>query len=162
MLTEDPALAAYFEACLAEHNAPKSIANWIMNVVLGLVNERKIEIGAFEVGPERLAGLVRLVDEGKITAQVGRDVLGKMIETGKDAADASSRRRAPSRSATRPPWAPSSTQVLAQNPQPVQDYLAGKQAALGALVGQVMRATRGKADPKLAGSLLRSKLDAMR
>ncbi len=52
--------------------------------------------------------------------------------------------------------------VIADNPQPVQDYLGGKQAAIGALVGQVMRATRGKADPKLANALLRRKLDALR
>ena len=161
VLTDDAAVADYFEACLAQHNAPKSVANWIMNVVLGLVNERKIAIGAFEVGPERLAALVRLVDDGKITAQVGRQVLGKMIETGKDAAAIVKAEGAEQISDAEALGA-IIDQVIAQNMQPVQDYLDGKQAALGALVGQVMRATRGKADPKVAGALLRRRLDAMR
>ncbi len=131
-----------------------------MNVALGQLNERGIEIGDYEVEPARLAGLVQLADGGKMTAQVAREVLGKMIETGKDAA-AIVKEEGAEQISDEDALAPVVDEVLAANAKMAQDYLGGKQAAVGALVGQVMKATRGKADPKLAGALLRRKLDAM-
>jgi len=160
VLTDDAALADYFEECLRSHNAPKSVANWLMNVVLGQLNERGLGIDQYEIDPGRLAELVKLMDQGKITTQVGRDVMARMIETGKDAATIVKEEGAEQIS-DEDALGPIIEQVIAENPKPVQDYLGGKKAAAGALIGQIMRATRGKADPKLANAMLRRKLDAM-
>ena len=161
VLTDERAVADYFEACLTEHNAPKSVANWVMNDVAAILNERRIGIAEFEVPPPRLAELVRLADEGKLTAQAARKILGKMIETGK-AAPTLVMEMGVETIGEAGDLAPIIEQAIASAPKAVEDYLKGKQKAMGALVGQVMRLTRGKADPKLTQQLLREKLDAMR
>jgi aspartyl-tRNA(Asn)/glutamyl-tRNA(Gln) amidotransferase subunit B len=161
VLTDLRETADYFEACANAHDQPKSIANWIMNTVLADLNERKIGIAEFEVEPARLAELVRMVDEGKVGANVGRDVLRKMAETGDDAASIVGAEGLEQISDEGELDAVVN-QVIAENEKTVQDYLGGKKKAIGALVGQVMRATRGQADPQLANRLLREKLDALR
>ncbi len=161
VLTDQQEVADYFEACLEAHDAPKSIANWIMNEVLRVVNERQIPIGEFEVPPQRLAELVRLTDEGKINANVARDIMAKMIETGKDApvlVEEAGVEQISDQAALEPVI----DQVIDENPGAVRDYLGGKKQAIGPLVGQVMRLTRGKADPKLANRMLRARLDEMK
>ncbi|MFO7957343.1 MAG: Asp-tRNA(Asn)/Glu-tRNA(Gln) amidotransferase subunit GatB [Candidatus Brocadiia bacterium] len=161
VLTDSKELADYFEGCLQDHDAPESIANWLLNVVLGEVNERGIGIREFEVGPEGLAELVRLMDEGTINQQAARDVMAKMVETGKGAGELVEELGL-EQIGEESDLEPLIEQVIEENPGPVEDYLGGKQAAVGPLVGQVMRLSRGKADPKLANRMLREKLDAMK
>lgn len=168
VLTEQREVVDYFEACVHAYGAPpaeerriaKAIANWIMNEVLRVVNERQIPIGEFEVPPKRLAELVRLTNEGTINANVARDIMAKMIETGKDApalVEETGVEQISDQSALEPVIA----QVIEENPKTVQDYLGGRKQAVGPLVGQVMRLTRGKADPKLANRMLRARIDEM-
>jgi len=161
VLTDERTVADYFEACLAAHSAPKSVANWLMNDVAAILNERKISITEFEVAPARLAGLIRLADEGKLTAQAARGILVKMIETGKDAPTLV-REMGVETIGEAEDLGPIIEQAIALASKAAQDYVKGKEEAMGALVGQVMRLTRGKADPKLTQQLLREKLDAMR
>jgi aspartyl-tRNA(Asn)/glutamyl-tRNA(Gln) amidotransferase subunit B len=160
VLTDDRELADYFEACLEERASPKAVANWLMNEVLRELGERKIGIGEFGLEAGALAELVRLMDEGRINAAVARDVMAKMIETGKGAA-ALVEEEGVEQISDESALGPVVEQVIADNPDAVQDYVAGKKQAVGPLVGQVMRATGGKADPKLANRMLREKLDAM-
>ncbi len=161
VLTDSKELADYFEGCLQHHEAPESIANWLLNVVLGQINQRDISIREFELGPERLAELVRLMDEGAINQQAARDVMEKMVKTGKTAG-ALVKELGLEQIGDESDLAPLIEQVIEENPGPVKDYLGGKQAAVGPLVGQVMRLSRGKADPKLANRMLREKLEAMK
>ena len=160
VLTDDRAIADYFEACLTAHNAPKSVANWIMNDVLRDVNGRGISIADFEVPPARLAELARLTDEGRINTNAARSILGKMVKTGKDAA-AVVMEEGLEQVSDESALAPVIEQVIRDNPRAVQDYLGGKKQALGPLVGEVMRQTRGKSNPKLVSEMLRRKLDSM-
>jgi aspartyl-tRNA(Asn)/glutamyl-tRNA(Gln) amidotransferase subunit B len=160
VLTDSREVADYFEAAVQEHDAPKSLANWIMNTVLAAINERGVAIDEFEVGPAELAALVKLQDADTINAQAARDVLEQMLQTGKSAPELV-KELGLEQISDSGELGPVVEQVIEGNPQPVQDYLAGKKAAVGALVGQVMRATRGKADPKLVNQMLREKLDAM-
>ena len=160
LLTDERAVADYFESCLKVYDSPKSTANWILNDVMRQCNERKITIEDFEIAPERLAGLLRQTDEGKINANVARQIMSKMIETGKDAATLVAEEGVEQISDTGE-LEPIVRQVVEGNPQPVADYLAGRKQAVGALVGQVMRKTKGKADPKLVNQMLRKLLDGM-
>ena len=160
VLTDDRAMANYFEAALEHHDAPKSIANWIMNDILAILNERKIGIEEFEVGPEQLAELIRLEDEEKVTAQGAREVLPQMIETGKDAENLVQELGLEAISGA-DELDPVVEQAMEEASQAVEDYLGGKKQAIGALVGQVMRLSQGQADPKKARALLEEKLADM-
>jgi len=164
VLTGERAVADYFEACLRTHaagpSAAKSVANWVMNHVMRECNERKMSIEEFEVPPARLAELIEMTDQGKINANVARDILLKMVRTGKDAPTLVREEGAEQISDTAE-LEPVIEQVIRENPKAVEDYLKGKKKAAGPLVGQVMRLTKGKADPKLASQLLRQKLDAL-
>ncbi|MHC4480241.1 MAG: Asp-tRNA(Asn)/Glu-tRNA(Gln) amidotransferase subunit GatB [Planctomycetota bacterium] len=163
VLTNQREVADYFEACLVAGVAPKSAANWIMNEVLGQLNERSIPISEFEVPPERLAELVRLLDDGKITAQAARQVMGRLLQLDTSGTTAVQvvQKLDLGQISDESALAAVIDQVIEENSQAVQDYLGGRTQALGALVGQVMRATRGKADPKLANRMLRERLDAL-
>jgi len=164
VLTSNRDVADYFETCLRAHPggaaAGKSVANWVMNDVLRECNERKIDIGTFEVSPQRLAELIQMTDEGKINANVARQILTKMVQTGKDAAVLVEEEGAQTISDASE-LEHLVEEVIRQNPKPVADYLAGKKKAIGALVGALMRATKGKADPALANQLLRQKLEGL-
>jgi len=160
VLTDERAVADYFEACLAVHDVPKSVANWIMNDVLAILNQQGITIAEFPVAAERLAELIRLADEGKVTSQAARQVLAGMIETGKDAL-ALVTELGVETIADEDELAPVVDEILAASEKAVRDYLKGKKQALGALVGQVMRRTRGKADAKLVQELLKQRLDSL-
>ncbi len=160
VLTDQREVADYYEACLAFHDAPTSTANWILNEVLREVNERSITMDEFEIPPERMAGLVELLDDGKINANVARDIMEKMVRTGKEAA-ALVEEEGVEQISDESALAPVIEQVIDDNPKMVQDYMGGKKQAVGPLVGQVMRATQGKADPRLANQLLRARLDEM-
>ncbi len=158
VLTNDRALANYFEAALDRHNAPTSIANWIMNDILAILNERNISIEEFELAPEQLAELVALEDEDTITAQAARDVLPEMIETGKDASTLVEEMGLEAISGE-DELAPVVEQAMEEAPDAVEDYRAGQKKAIGALIGQVMRLSQGQADPQKARALLEEKLN---
>jgi len=160
VLTDDRALSDYFESCVAAYGSPRSIANWIMNEVLAILNERRIGAREFEVSPERLAELVRLADERKVTAHSARELLGKMIETGKDAATLIKETGAATITEAQD-LEPLVDKAMAEAPKAVEDYLKGRKKAIGALLGQVMRLSRGQADPNAARRILQAKLDAM-
>jgi aspartyl-tRNA(Asn)/glutamyl-tRNA(Gln) amidotransferase subunit B len=161
VLTDSKDAADYYEACVAECEAPEAAANWIMNEVLRVVKEQDVSLSEFQIPPARLGGLVRLLEEGKINASVARDIMDKMMETGKDAATLVEEEGA-EQIGEESELEPVVEQVIEENPGPVQDYLQGKKQAVGPLVGQVMRQTQGKADPKLAREMLCQKLDEMR
>ena len=161
VLTDERAMADYFEACLAVHNAPKSVANWLMNDINAILNERGTAVADFEVTPARLAELVRLADEGRVTGQAAREVLARMIETGTDAPGLV-KEMGVEAIGEASELEGIVDEAIAAGEKAVQDYMKGKNAAMGAIMGQVMRLTRGKADPKVVRRILREKLEAMR
>jgi aspartyl-tRNA(Asn)/glutamyl-tRNA(Gln) amidotransferase subunit B len=164
VLTNQRAVADYYESAVRAHpdgtSAAKNVANWVMNDILRECNDRKVGVNDLGVPAQDLAELVKMTDDGKINANVASEILTKMIETGKDAATLVEEEGAEQISDTSE-LDPVIAQVIDENPQPVEDYLNGKKQAVGALVGQVMRITQGKADPKLANKMLREKLDGM-
>jgi aspartyl-tRNA(Asn)/glutamyl-tRNA(Gln) amidotransferase subunit B len=160
VLTGSRELADYFEEAVRSYDNPKSIANWIMNNILAVLNERSISISEFEVTPANLGELVGMIDDGKVTAQAARDVLEEMIETGKDAGTLVKEMGAEAISAS-DELEPIIEEAMKEAADAVQDYLGGRKKAIGAIVGQVMRLTKGQADPKKARELLEEKLEEM-
>ena len=165
-LTEDKALADYFEETLAikPDKAPsqaKNVANWMLGDLSRLMNLSGQEIGDIRVTPSHLSDLVGLIDSGTLSITMAKTVLeeafgsgdppGKIVEARGYAqiSDASVVDTAVS-------------QAIGDNPKAVEDYLGGKESAAGFLVGQVMRLTRGQAKPDLVQQLVKEKLETAR
>jgi aspartyl-tRNA(Asn)/glutamyl-tRNA(Gln) amidotransferase subunit B len=158
VLTQSPALADYFEAAVREFPRPKAVANWIMSELLRVVpadDERALR--ETRVSPGRLAGLLRLVEDGTISGKLAKDVFERMLASGEDAATIVAREGL---TQVADPAALERVvdEVIAANPRPVEDFRRGKTAAAQALVGLVMKATRGRANPALVNRLLEQKL----
>ncbi len=160
VLTDQRELADYYEDVLAAYDSPKSVANWIMNDIMAALNERKIDITGFGVSPAALGELIEMTDNGRITARAARDVLAEMIKTGK-APDALVQEMGVEAISDSGDLAPIIRQAISEAPEAVEDYRGGKKQAIGAIVGQVMRLSRGQADAKKARELLQQELDEM-
>lgn len=160
-LVADRRTAEYFEAALAASSAgngrAKALANWIINDVNAVLNARGIELDAFPVRPADLNELLDLVDAGAISVTIAREVFGRMVETGRSATaivDEQGLRQISDDAVV----LRAIDEAMAANPKAVDDYRAGKVAALDFLFGKVMKATRGKANPQLTRRLLSEKL----
>ena len=157
-LTASKAVADYYEAALAIHDNPKGLANWVLGEVLrwlGEDTERTLE--DYPVSTADLAGLVKLIDDDTISGKIAKQVYAAMME-GEGAPGKVVKERGLVQITDTSAIEPVIEKVIADNPKSVEDLKAGKDRAMGALVGQVMRATQGKANPKLVNELIRSKL----
>ena len=161
VLTEDRSVAEWFEAALSGGTEPKAVANWIVNNLFALMNESQQEITSIRVTPEGLVSLLQLVEEETISHNTAKDVLAEMFETGK-APHAIVIERGLAQISDEHALATIIDQVLESNSQQVQTYLDGKEQLLGWFVGQVMRETRGKANPQLVNELVAALLERRR
>jgi aspartyl-tRNA(Asn)/glutamyl-tRNA(Gln) amidotransferase subunit B len=158
VLTQSRALAEYFEAAVREFPWPKIVSNWVMSELLRrLPADDERAIRSSPVTPAHLAGLLALIEDGTISGKIAKDVFEEMIRSGEDAT-AIVRREGLTQVADETALGAVIDQVLAQSPKAVLDYKRGKTAAAKALVGQVMKATAGKANPGIVNRLLEEKL----
>ncbi len=157
LLTDERSLADYFEAAARAHGDGKKIANWVMTELLRELHRLGVEPGHSPVAPEALAELVRLVDDGTINGKIAKDVFQTMIETGDRAPDIVARDGLTQLSDASA-IAAAARAVLDKNPKQVEQYRSGKTNVLGFFVGQVMKATQGKANPQAVNDTLRKLL----
>jgi aspartyl-tRNA(Asn)/glutamyl-tRNA(Gln) amidotransferase subunit B len=158
LLAQGRGLADYFEAAAREYPKPKIVANWVLNELLReLPGDDDRAVAACPVPPRNLVGLLRLIDDGTISGRIAKDVFEKMYRSG-EGAEAIVGREGLTQVADADALGAAVDQVLAAHPKVVEDYKGGKKAALGFLVGQVMKATGGRANPALVNSLLEEKL----
>jgi aspartyl-tRNA(Asn)/glutamyl-tRNA(Gln) amidotransferase subunit B len=161
VLANDRAVAGYYEDCVAAGQkagvGPKSVANWVTGELFRLMKLSAAEIETVKITPGDLAALIAMVEQGAITGSVGKEVFGVMFETGRPPAEIVEKKGLKQISDA-DKLAAIVDEVIAANPDPVAQYRGGKATVVGFLVGQVMRATRGKANPQLAEQLLRDKL----
>ncbi len=158
-LTQSADLAAYFEATAVASGNPKAASNWVMGEVRRVINERGIVATDMPVLPAALAQLIGLVDSGTISSSTAKGVFATMLDTGR-AARAIVETEGLAQIGDEAALQAIVTEVLVAQPDAVAQYRGGKQATLGFLVGQVMKASRGKANPQLVNQLLRAALDA--
>ncbi len=154
ILTSDRALSDYYEEAVAAYaGEPKTVANWMMNELLRLLNDRGLRVSELRLRPENLAEIISLVETGKINAATGKSLVPKVEDTG----------IAPGQIVEKEGLGLVSDigaleaaveAVLKANPKEVSEYQAGKEALIGFFVGQVMRGMGGKADPKAVRELL--------
>lgn len=153
----DKALSHYYEALIACGTNPKTGANWILGNMLKLLNEKELEADQIPVPPEALYKLTDIIAEGKISITAGQEVFREMFYTGRNAEEIVKEKGLSQISDTADLERIIDT-VLSGNPQSVSDYAAGKTQAAGFLMGQIMKASRGKANPQVARELLDKKL----
>jgi len=166
LLTSSKAMADYFEDCLKtkeysklpQGKGAKEVSNWLLGEFSRLLNATNTEISDSSVSPEQLCQLLDLIQEGSISGPSAKIVFEEMFKTGKSANDIITQRGLSQISDTGA-IEKEVVAVINSNTQAVADYKAGKAPALTFLVGQVMRATRGRANPKLVNKLLKKKLE---
>jgi aspartyl-tRNA(Asn)/glutamyl-tRNA(Gln) amidotransferase subunit B len=158
VLTQDAQVAAYFEATAAAAGNAKAASNWIMGELMRKANEAGVLVTDLPMTPSGLAGLIRLVDAGTITSPVAKVVFERMLASGRTA-DAIVADEGLASMDDEAAIVTAIGQVLEANADAVAQYRAGKQQTFGFLVGQVMKATRGKANPGRVNALMRSLLD---
>jgi aspartyl-tRNA(Asn)/glutamyl-tRNA(Gln) amidotransferase subunit B len=163
VLTMRRDVADYYEAAVRHHRNPKALSNWVMGDVLRLIKERKLDnalvIHDWPVGPERLAAMVELIDSGEISGKIAKAVFEEMVNTGKTPVQIVDEQGLKQISDEGPIVA-AVDQVIAAHPDKVAEYRNGKDKLFGFFVGQVMKATQGKANPQKLNELLRAKLRA--
>lgn len=156
-LTSDRALGDYYERAARASANPRGASNWIRSELLRELEVAGRGVEESPVAPEELGALVRLVDEGKISGKQGKEVLIEMFASGKPAAAVVAERGLTQVSDTGE-IEQIIDGVLAANPQQLASYRAGKETLFGFFVGQVMKASKGKANPKVVNELLQKKL----
>jgi aspartyl-tRNA(Asn)/glutamyl-tRNA(Gln) amidotransferase subunit B len=157
VLTSSKALANYYEACVQQYPKPKVVSNWIMVELLRALNRDGMEVEQSRVGPDQLAALLKLTDDGTISGTMAKTVFEAMYETGNPATaivEDKGLRQISDESAL----SATIDTVLTDHPQEVADYRAGRDKLLGFFMGQVMKVTQGKANPQTVNKLLREAL----
>jgi len=159
VLTSDRALADYFEEAVAgaKPEIVRQTANWIVTGTSAKLNERGIDISRSPVAPGQLRGLMERIADGTLSAKMAKEVDDAMW-AGEGAADDIIARRGLRQMSDAGALEKIADQVLAKNAKQVEDYRAGKEKAFNALVGQVMKATQGKANPAEVNRILKAKL----
>lgn len=160
VITASKALADFYDGVRAHYDDAKKISNWIMVELLAKVNAEGMELEAVKIQPEQMAALLKLVDSGDISGKIAKKVFAEMFATGKDPADVIKEQglvQISDEGALKEMVA----QVVEANPKSVEDYKAGKTKAMGFLVGQIMKQSRGQANPAVINKLLAEKLDSM-
>ncbi|MCH6579957.1 MAG: Asp-tRNA(Asn)/Glu-tRNA(Gln) amidotransferase subunit GatB, partial [Nitrospinae bacterium] len=159
VLTRSKALADYFESCVKLFDQPKTLSNWIMGDLLRELKNNDQDIEDCPVTPERLTDLLKLIDDGTISGKMAKTVFEEMVASGKPPAEIVKARgltQITDESALRAMV----EEVIAANPAQVADYKGGKDKLMSFFVGQVMKASKGQANPALVNRYLKDKLSS--
>lgn len=156
-LTNDKARADYFESMVAAGADPKEAANWLMGDFAKKLSQSGLEMAAAPVTAAALADLLGLIGKGTISGKIAKQVFSDMWETGKDAETIVKEKGLVQISDTGA-LEELADRIIAANPQSVADFKAGKKKAVGFLMGQIMKETKGKANPQVVNGILTKKL----
>lgn len=157
VLTSTKEMADFFEAALALYPNAKTVSNWVMGDLSRLLNANNMDISECRVKPQQLAQMLQLVEKGTISGKIAKTVFEEMFASGKES-EQIVKEKGLVQISDEGAIAAIVEEVIAKNPKSVEDYRAGKEKAVGFLVGQVMKATKGKANPELVNKLLKEKL----
>ena len=157
VISSERPLAEYFEAVVTFHNNPKLCANWVMGEVLGALKDKKLEVSACPVTPELLAGILIRIGDNTISGKIAKTVFEEIWQTGKTADQVIEDKGLKQVTDTGAIEA-IVDEVIAANPDQAAEYRGGKEKLMGFFVGQVMKASKGKANPGMANQLLKKKL----
>ena len=158
LLVSEKAVSEYYDEAAKHTKAYKLLANWINVDVAGYLNKNILTIEAFNLTPVALAGLVNMVEKNEVNSNQAREIFAKMIEANVDANKAKEMCGISSQISDMSFIKNAVDEVLKENPQAIIDYKEGKGRALGFLVGQIMKKTQGKINPKMTSDVLLEEL----
>jgi aspartyl-tRNA(Asn)/glutamyl-tRNA(Gln) amidotransferase subunit B len=157
VLTADKALANYYEEVVKLCSQPKAASNWIMGDVMRFLNEEKLYIRQCPITAKSLADMIRLIDEGAVSGKMAKEIVGDMYKTGKSP-QTIIEEKGMVQITDEGELVKTISSIMEANPGQVEDYRGGKEKIFGFFVGQVMKATQGKANPQLVNELLKKML----
>jgi len=160
VLTADQKVGDYFEKVVANKASPKLASNWITTEFLALLKDSTLDALVAKVSPEEMAKMIILIENGTISGKIAKTVFPEMVKTGKTA-EAIVKEQGLTQIADEGSLRTEVEKIVAANPKSIADYKAGKQQALGFLIGQVMKATQGKANPGIANKLVKEILEKL-
>ncbi len=158
LITLSPEYLAFFDQCRAGYDQPKVIANWMMGELNRLLNQNNMEITQSRIKAHQLVQMLQLLDEGAISGKMAKSIFEEMFFTGKDAAEIV-KEKGLAQISDQDALKPMIEQIVKENPKVVQDYKNGKEKAFGFFIGQIMRITKGQANPALVNQLLKEILN---
>ncbi len=161
VLTSTHELADYFEIAATHTKDYKKLSNWILNEVLMVLKEQKLSIQEFSVSPKDIAHLLRLIENGTISGKIAKDVFAEMVENC-DHPNEIIKKKGLEQISDSSSIEQMIEDILQQHEKETSEYLNGKDRLFGFFIGQIMKATQGKANPGVVNSLLRRKLDALK
>jgi len=161
ILTSTKPLADYYEKVITVTDDYKSASNWVMGDVLKIIKEEKIEITNFPISPENLGKLINLINDKTISGKIAKDVFPEMLKTDDDPAKIVKEKNLVQITDTSALEGIVNT-IISNNQPQVEQYLKGKETVIGFFVGQVMRETKGKANPQAVNEILRQKLSTLK
>ena len=156
VLTDSREIADYFESCLKIHNNPKTVSNWIMTEVLRELKDED-HISSFSIGPEKLGELLNLIENGTISGKIAKEVFEDMLSSGKSAKEIVEN-KGMTQISDQSELEGIVFEILEKHPDEIARFKAGDEKLIGFFVGQVMKQTRGKANPKIVNEILRKGL----
>jgi len=152
VLSFDRAMSDFFEQAAKVSGKPKPVANWLVNELNKILNEKKLEMSAVKATPQGLSRLIELVESGQLTGSSAKETFADMVEKGISPDDVLKEK---GKIGDAGALEEAAKAAIAAGPKAVADFKAGKDAALKSLLGGVMKQTKGRADPKLAEEVLR-------
>lgn len=160
LLTLTPETLDFFDRCVQEYPDAKTIANWMMGEFSRLLNQTNQEIGDSHLTPDHLVQMLRLVDDGTISGKMAKTVLEDMFNSGQSPKEII-KAKGLVQISDADTLLPLIEDIVGTNPKVVEDYKSGKGKAMGFFVGQIMKATKGQANPALVNELLKKVLDSI-
>lgn len=157
VITSSKALAGFFEKCVMEYSSAKTVSNWVMGEMMRLLKETGEDIEDVPIKPHQMAVLLKLIDNGTITGTIAKTVFEEMFNTGKDP-EKIVEEKGLKQMDNEDELREIAVRIIKENPKSVEDFKNGKDKAIGYLVGQVMKATKGKANPQIVNNILREEL----
>ncbi len=157
LLTSERSIAEWFEQAVKLGGDPKAVSNWMMGELMRLLNEENKLIEECALKPEHLVGLLTLIDKGVISGKIAKTVFEEMYKTGEDA-DRIVKEKGLVQVSDESEIEKVLDEILVKNPKEFERFKAGEEKLLGFFAGQVMKATKGKANPKIVNELLKKKL----
>jgi len=158
ILTGSKEMADFFEAAIADGADVKQAANWLMGEVSGYMNKNQKELHDLALTPESLASMIKLIEDGTISSKIAKKVFAELVENGGDPQQIV-KDKGLVQISDEGQLTEVISGILDQNEQSIVDYKAGKDRALGFLVGQVMKATKGQANPPMVNKILIQEMD---
>ncbi len=154
-------MAKFFEECITLKINPKVATNWLTGAIVAYINEKSIDLGDLNLKPESLKELTDLIEKGTISNKIAKDILPEIIETGKTA-QLIVEEKCLTQINNTDEIATLAKDLVAKNQKQVEEYLSGKDKVLGFFVGQIMKATKGRANPEIVNSLVIEELNKYR